>query len=420
VKRLLLLTALLCFALTGVAEAHHRPNHKPQPPPPPPACADGLDNDGDGYVDLADIGCTSSTDTAEFNAVEPPPPPPPGDGVPVPSTINATCSTDVTSALQSFVANQPNGTTVVFPTNGCYRVEGTLSWTKTGITLQGNGSVIRATTVNNSHRAHIKFVGGGGWTCTNLDVQGVNPSPGVHNVTNQYQHGFAFEGTQGATLDDCDVSNPYGDGFYVGKHPSTGVVASDVSIKNADVPNPGRNCVAIVAGLRTLVQGGSCRMAGLNAYNIEPNQGGVVDGATFDGITLGPWPTRQWQFTVPTGPPDSVCPKQISVKNVAIRNVRAAGSPLTIYSDAIECSGQSPIRVANLTIENNSSDTTLATAGIPAIIAKHVDGLRVAGHYQAVTSAPGVSVCGSTAVSVLGNGNVFPGASTELSQSASC
>ena len=50
----------------------------PPPPPPPPlaACADGLDNDGDSLVDLADPGCSSPTDDDETNS---PPPPPPGD-----------------------------------------------------------------------------------------------------------------------------------------------------------------------------------------------------------------------------------------------------------------------------------------------------------------------------------------------------
>jgi len=37
----------------------------PPPPPPPPACADGLDNDGDGLIDSEDPGCTSPTDTSE-------------------------------------------------------------------------------------------------------------------------------------------------------------------------------------------------------------------------------------------------------------------------------------------------------------------------------------------------------------------
>lgn len=51
----------------------------PPPPPPPPAtaCADGVDNDGDGKVDLADPGCSDASDTDETDGATPPPPPPP-------------------------------------------------------------------------------------------------------------------------------------------------------------------------------------------------------------------------------------------------------------------------------------------------------------------------------------------------------
>lgn len=45
----------------------------PSQPPPTASCADGLDNDGDGLIDLADPGCSSPSDTDEFNA--PPPDP---------------------------------------------------------------------------------------------------------------------------------------------------------------------------------------------------------------------------------------------------------------------------------------------------------------------------------------------------------
>ena len=34
---------------------------------PPGACADGIDNDGDGLVDLADPGCANAADTSERN-----------------------------------------------------------------------------------------------------------------------------------------------------------------------------------------------------------------------------------------------------------------------------------------------------------------------------------------------------------------
>ena len=55
----------------------------PPPPPPAAACADKVDNDGDGKIDhLADPGCTSATDTNEADPVAPPPP----GAVPTPAT----------------------------------------------------------------------------------------------------------------------------------------------------------------------------------------------------------------------------------------------------------------------------------------------------------------------------------------------
>lgn len=40
-------------------------------PPPPKQCADGIDNDGDGLVDLADPGCPSSSDDSEGSPPNP-------------------------------------------------------------------------------------------------------------------------------------------------------------------------------------------------------------------------------------------------------------------------------------------------------------------------------------------------------------
>jgi hypothetical protein len=41
---------------------------KPEPPPPPPACADGLDSDGDAFIDEADPGCLNAEDNDELDA----------------------------------------------------------------------------------------------------------------------------------------------------------------------------------------------------------------------------------------------------------------------------------------------------------------------------------------------------------------
>ena len=39
----------------------------PPPPPPPPQCSDGIDNDGDGLIDLSDPGCSGPSDNNEYN-----------------------------------------------------------------------------------------------------------------------------------------------------------------------------------------------------------------------------------------------------------------------------------------------------------------------------------------------------------------
>ena len=45
----------------------------------PPQCSDNIDNDGDGLIDMADPGCSSSDDNDEYNEPEPEPQPsPPG------------------------------------------------------------------------------------------------------------------------------------------------------------------------------------------------------------------------------------------------------------------------------------------------------------------------------------------------------
>lgn len=57
-----------------------------EPLPPPAICADGLDNDGDGLTDFpADPGCASATDADEYNA----PPPPPSTSLPAQITISS-------------------------------------------------------------------------------------------------------------------------------------------------------------------------------------------------------------------------------------------------------------------------------------------------------------------------------------------
>ena len=53
---------------TNIAIHQEAKGDAPPPPPSPPTqCADGLDNDKDGLIDLADPGCANATDDDESN-----------------------------------------------------------------------------------------------------------------------------------------------------------------------------------------------------------------------------------------------------------------------------------------------------------------------------------------------------------------
>lgn len=81
--------------------------------PGAPACADGLDNDGDGKLDLADPGCTAATDADER------------DGNPLPCDADPACQSPKISALK--LARAGKGMRVRFALNTAATVRATLA-----------------------------------------------------------------------------------------------------------------------------------------------------------------------------------------------------------------------------------------------------------------------------------------------------
>ncbi|HLE97654.1 MAG TPA: S8 family serine peptidase [Candidatus Thermoplasmatota archaeon] len=139
-------------------------------PPPPAACADGADNDGDGLVDYpADPGCSSASDTDEFNA-----PPPPaacadgadndGDGL-VDYPADPGCS----SATDTDETDTPPPPTISLAATG-YKVKGAqkadLTWsgaTSANVDVFRNGAKIVTTANDGAHTDPINKKGGGSY-----------------------------------------------------------------------------------------------------------------------------------------------------------------------------------------------------------------------------------------------------------------
>jgi len=128
----------------------------PVPPPPVAQCADKVDNDGDGKIDLADPGCSSLDDNDETD------PPPSGN-----CDLNATPAT-----LASQVGAATAGQTVCLAT-GSY---GTWSGTSKAITVRN--------ALGAAPTMRISFGSGdAGFTLAGMHGMGGSVGGGAHDIT---------------------------------------------------------------------------------------------------------------------------------------------------------------------------------------------------------------------------------------------
>ena len=157
--------------------------------------------------------------------------------------IDPSGSSDVTNALNVFLANAPSGSTVGFPVGARYRIEGTLLVSgKTNLTIDGNGATFFATTDGhnvaapscgprpatspstacrypNRTRAQWNLSGDSGLTLRNLHVIGSSPETGPNGTYDpalEAQHAFNIVGVSGVVLDHVTARNVWGDLVYVG------------------------------------------------------------------------------------------------------------------------------------------------------------------------------------------------------------
>jgi hypothetical protein len=228
---------------------------------------------------------TTSASTAACPSSSSPPPPPPTHTTP--ASIAADCSKDVTAELQSWINSVANGSTLVFGTGACYRLEGTLLiHGRSGLTFVGNGSTLRGSTVGDGHRSSLRFKDGGGHAVRGFMIEGGYTKSGTHDTSVQWSHGIDSVGAQGLVVENVAIRNVGGDCVYLGLGSQRTV---DAVVRNVTCQGTGRNGVSFVAANRSRVEGGSYSGIGLVAFDVEPNDlaGFGVDGATVDGATVG-------------------------------------------------------------------------------------------------------------------------------------
>lgn len=196
----------------------------------------------------------------------------------VPTSIDRTGSSDVTAALNAYLAGVPDGNTVVFPSKARYRIEGTLSLeNRNGLVIEGQGATFFAKTNGlgrvsprcawpgasvcrypNRTRAQWTFINDRHILVRNVNVVGSDAHPGrsgIYEPSLEAQHGFNIGGSSNITLDHVSARNVWGDFVYVGLalvHPPNLTAryrtSTDVLVKNSTFHGSSRQGWSVTSG----------------------------------------------------------------------------------------------------------------------------------------------------------------------------
>lgn len=196
------------------------------PPPPAPACSDGLDNDGDGKIDLADPGCSSSTDTDEADVAPPPPtgcalpafPDASCTGVPSGTVLSPSGSITVSTAGAIIAGRDISGSVTVNAPNVTIRntrIRGNAMFlvanNSTGLLIEDSELINQRVTGNNCHVG----VGSANFTVRRTEItgceNGFNVTGNNVTITDNYVHDLDTVGPSYVF-----GNSPHTDGIQIG------------------------------------------------------------------------------------------------------------------------------------------------------------------------------------------------------------
>jgi hypothetical protein len=205
----------------------------------------------------------------------------------IPASIAADCSRDVTAEINAWIVSVPNGTTLVFGQNACYRTERFIAVTeRTGLVFEGNGARFRRFELSPPElrypkaNPHFWFQGGGRITIRNLRVEGTNtvsdgwPGFGTYDVAFEFEHAFTIRGVLGVTITDVAVDAVWGDGIYLGSY--LRAQTTNVRISRVTIDRNGRQGIAITHANGVLIEDARILHSRRAGIDLEPNPSGSV------------------------------------------------------------------------------------------------------------------------------------------------
>jgi hypothetical protein len=214
-------------------------------------------------------------DPAQLAAPPRRPAKPDGPTVEVPSTIDRSCKTDVTSALNDVLSVAKDNSTLVFPRSGCFRVDGTLTLDDHHrFAIEGNGATLKAGTVGNQSRSHFLVSASEDIAVRDLVVVGSNDkagaTPAAYDPDLAFQHGFQLSGVHRVLLEHVAASRLHGDFVYVGGHKR--VMSTDVTVATSTFDGSGRQGISITNADRVLIVDNDIANVARSLIDLEPNK----------------------------------------------------------------------------------------------------------------------------------------------------
>lgn len=198
--------------------------------------------------------------------------------VAVPAGIDATGGTDVSEPLAAFFRSLPADTTVTFPEDARYRVEGVIQLQNMqNVTLDGNGAEIFADTDGAETaspggrfrsrwprlREHLSIRNANGLTIRDLEIRGPN-GDGRFVAALEGQAGFAVYRSTDVVLDNVRVEATHGDGVYIAGQ------SDGITVRNSSFEAIGRQGIAPVSASNVLVERSAFDGIARSVFDIEP------------------------------------------------------------------------------------------------------------------------------------------------------
>jgi hypothetical protein len=212
----------------------------------------------------------------------------------VPSSIDATGTTDVTNVLNAFVSHVGDGRTIVFPRNGRFRIEGTLLVKNLkNLTINGQGATFFAKTNGavqpsrgcnqqsstcrypNRTRSQWSFESDTSLVVRSVNVVGSNSHSGANGIYEgalEAQHAFQILGGRDILLDHVSAQNVWGDLVNVGVAPAGSMRSpTNVTVQNSSFQRASRQGWSITNGQHVTFANNTLTSVRRSLIDVEAN-----------------------------------------------------------------------------------------------------------------------------------------------------